>query len=363
MAIIIKAPSRYIQGAGELANLGTHGKNMGKKFFVLCSQNTKGRIEDLLTQGLQAAEKGLAWCIFSGKCTKDEIARVMDECRKAGGDVVVGAGGGKVIDTAKAVADNMDLPVIILPTVASNDAPCTAVAVIYNDEGVVIKAQFTKRNPDVVLVDSAIIAKAPERLFSAGIGDALGTWFEARACFASQSRTLARGQCSATALTIAKLCYDVLIKDGAQALADVKKGQLSPALENTIESTIYLSGVGTESGGLAAAHAVNDSLVYLPEAKKMYHGERVAFGTLVQLALEKAPEKEMDEVMNFMKATNLPMSFAQLGETSKPDEAALRKVAEAACVPTQSTKNLPFPVSVDDVYKALIEADRLGGKF
>ncbi len=360
MANIMKSPSQYIQGAGELANIGQYTKRLGSKFLVICSANTRARIERMVTDSFAAAEKEVAFCAFSGKATKDEIARVQAEGAALGCNVVVGAGGGKTIDVAKAIADNLDQPVVIVPTVASNDAPCTGLSVIYNDEGVVIKVQFTKRDPDLVLADTAILAKAPARLFASGIGDALGTWFEARACRASGAKTLARGTCSETAAMLSKLCYDILMRDGVQAMTDVKKGEATQAVENVVEATIYLSGVGTESGGLAAAHAINDSLVYVSPIKNMYHGERVAFGTLVQLVLEKAPE--LQTVLRFLKATGLPTTLADMGATH-PTEEELRKAAEAACSPKQSTRNLPFPVTADDVYAAILEADRLGREF
>ena len=363
MAIIIKAPSLYIQGQGELANLGVHVKKLGTRFFVLCSENTKEHLSVLLEQSLSAAGKEVTFCIFTGQCSLAEIERVMEACKASGCDVVLGAGGGKVIDTAKAAADTLGLPLVIVPTVASNDAPCSGIAVIYNDDGVVVKAQFTKRNPDVVLVDTAVIAKAPARLFVAGMGDALATWFEARAAHASGAKNMARGQCSHAALMMARLCYDILLRDGVQAVAGVAKGEVTPAVESVVEASIYLSGIGFESGGLAAAHAVNDALAYLPEAHGMYHGEKVAFGTLVQLFLEKAPQAECDAVMGFMKAVGLPMTLKQLGVSGEPDEAVLRKVAEAACVPTQSTKNLPVKVTAGDVYAAILEADRQGAQF
>ncbi len=358
MAIVIKSPAKYIQGKGELVNLGLHTKKLGNHFFLICSANTQTRMGAILEQSLMEAQKQLSAYLFGGECTKAEIALAMEVCQAAGCDVVIGAGGGKVIDTAKAVADNLGLPVVIVPTVASNDAPCSGIAVIYNEEGVVVKAQFTKQNPEVVLVDTGIIAQAPPRLLAAGMGDALATWFEARAVAASGAKTMARGQCSNTALTMAKLCYDILLKDGPDAMEAVTAGQVTPALENVVEACIYLSGVGFESGGLAAAHAVNDSFAHSGGAHGMYHGEKVAFGVLVQLVLEKAPQEELETVRGFMQKVGLPVTLKQLGLDAS-DEEALRKVAEAACVPTQSTKNLPFAVKPDMVYQALLDADGL----
>ena len=361
MALIIKSPSQYIQGQGELANIGQYAKRMGNKFLVICSDSTRKRIEQTITSSLAAAEKGVQFCAFSGKSTKAAIAKAQEDASASGCDVIVGAGGGSTIDTAKAVADNLGLPVIIVPTVASNDAPCTGLSVIYSEEGVVIKVQFTKRDPDLVLVDTGIIAKAPARLFASGIGDALGSWFETRAVHASGAKSLARGQCSETALAMAKLCYDMLLQYGVQAMADVKKGEATLAVERAVEASIYLSGVSAESGGLAAAHAINDSLVYVSPIKNAYHGERVGFGLLAQLVLEKS-DAELREVMGFMKAVGLPITLAEMGATA-PTEDELRKAAEAACVPTQFVRNMPFPVSVDDVYNAILTADRLGREF
>ena len=242
---------------------------------------------------------------------------------------------------------------------ASNDAPCSGVAVLYNDAGVVIKAVLMRRNPDLVLVDTGIIANAPRRLFAAGLGDALSTWFEARACKNSGARTMARGNVSNTGLMMARLCYDLLMEKGRDALAAVERHEVTPALEDVVEATIYLSGLGFENGGLAAAHAVNDGFAQEPQAHGMYHGEKVAFGTLVQLVLEKAPQEELEQVLGFLRDTGLPLTLAQLGVKEIVPE-TLKKVAEAAVVPTQSTKNLRADITAQEVYDAILEADRIG---
>lgn len=360
MSYGIKSPAKYVQGNGELANLGRNAKKMGEKFLVLCSANNKKRVGDAIEESLKSVEKEVVFCEFNGECSKAEISRVMEVVTETGCDVVIGVGGGKVIDTAKAVVTNLGgYPLIIIPTVASNDSPCSGVAVIYNEEGVVIKALLMKRNPDLVLVDTAVIAKSPKRLLVAGMGDALATWFEARACKNSGAKTMARGLCSNTALMMSKLCYDILIRDGAKALEALEAKEPNDALDNVVEACIYLSGVGFESGGLAVAHAINDGFAYVPQAHGMYHGEKVAFGTLAQLVLEKASEDEMNQVLAFMKDVGLPMTLADLGITDvKEDE--IRKVAEAACVPTQSTKNLRKDITADEVYAAIMEADKIG---
>ncbi|MEA4954126.1 MAG: glycerol dehydrogenase [Pseudoflavonifractor sp.] len=362
MSIGIKAPGKYTQGAGELSKLGMNVKKMGNKFFVLCSANTRKRIGTVIEESLRTVEKEYVFCDFNGECSKAEISRVMEEFEKAGCDVMVGAGGGKVIDTAKASAENLGgKPVVIIPTVASNDAPCSGVAVIYNEAGVVVKALLTKHNPDLVLVDTDVIAHAPARLLTAGMGDALATWFETRACKRSGAKSMARGQCSNTAYMMSKLCYDLLIQDGVAALEAVKRQESDQHLENVVEASIYLSGIGFESGGLAAAHAINDGFAYVPAAHSMYHGEKVAYGLLCQLLLEQVPQMEWDEVFGFCRAVGLPTKLADLGITEVKEE-EIRKVAEAACVPTQSTKNVRADITPDEVYAAIMKVDELGRK-
>lgn len=359
MTYAIKAPARYVQGAGELDNLGKNVKKLGTKFLVVASENSWKRFGTRVEASLAGQEKQVVFTPFHGEATKDEVFSKMEECQRQGCDVIVGMGGGKALDTAKAVAENLGLPCVILPTVASNDAPCSGVAVLYNDAGVVIKAVLMRRNPDLVLVDTDIIAHAPERLFVAGLGDALSTWFEARACKASGARTMARGNVSNTGLMMARLCYDLLLEKGRAALEAVRNQQVTPELEDVVEATICLSGLGFENGGLAAAHAINDGFAQEPQAHGMYHGEKVAFGTLTQLVLEKAPREELEQVLSFMKDVGLPMTLSQVGIKQVIPE-TLRQVAEAACVPTQSTKNLRSDITAQEVYDAILEADRIG---
>lgn len=363
MAIAMKGPGRYVQGPGERKNLGKSVKKMGSKFYLLCSPGGKRRFGDEVAQSLTDAEKEVVFGEFHGEATKNEVFAHMDAVKETGCDAVIGMGGGKVIDTAKAVAENLGgLPCIIMPTVASNDSPCSGVAVLYNEQGVVIKAVMMRRSPDLVVADTEILAHSPARLLSAGMGDALSTWFEARACLKNKVKTMARGLATETVTMMSRLCYDLLLQYGGEALDGVKRGERTEALEKIVEANILLSGIGFESGGLAAAHAINDGFAQEPQAHGMYHGEKVAFGLLTQLVLEKADKAELDQVLAFMKRVDLPMTLAQLGIKDIIEE-NLRKVAEAACVPTQSTKNLSPDITAEDVYQAILEADRIGAAY
>lgn len=360
MAIGMKAPGYYVQGAGELDKLGKYVKKLGTNFLVLLSPNNKKRIGAQIEAALTSVDKQFTFCEFGGQCSKKAIEEAMEVAKSNGCDAVIGVGGGKALDTAKAVATNLGgLVTVIIPTIASNDAPCSSVAVIYNDAGVVVKALMMIRNPDLVLVDTALIAKAPKHYLVSGMGDALSTYFEARACHRSGAKTMARGTCSETALALSKLCCDTLLKDSAKALEAVDQQIVTPELDAVVEACVYLSGVGFESGGLAAAHAINDGFAHVEQAHNASHGEKVAFGLLAQLQLEHAPENEWNTVLQYIKSVGLPYTLAGLGIVDVKEE-DIRKVAEAATVPTQFTKNVRADITADEVYDAIMAADAAG---
>ncbi len=160
-------------------------------------------------------------------------------------------------------------------------------SVIYTDSGEFDRYLMLPHNPNMVIVDTKVVAGAPARLLAAGIGDALATWFEARACSRSGASTMAGGKCTQAALALAELCYNTLVEEGEKAMLAAEQHVVTPALERIIEANTYLSGVGFESGGLAAAHAIHNGMTAVPDAHHFYHGEKVAFGTLTQLVLEK----------------------------------------------------------------------------
>ena len=357
MAKIIGSQSRYVQGKGELRNLCSHASNFGKKFFLLTSASGRKRVEPAIAEGQGDAE--LVYEVFNGECCKTEISRIMDACRQSGCDVIIGIGGGKILDTAKAAAYHLGLPVVIVPTIASTDAPCSALSVIYTDDGVFEEYLFLPASPNMVLVDTDVVSRAPARLLISGMGDALATYFEARACQQSGAANCVGGKSTKAAMALAELCYDTLMTDGVNAMLAVKENVCTKAVENIIEANTYLSGIGFESGGLAGAHAIHNGLTAIEETHSMYHGEKVAFGTLVQLVLENAPEEELEEVIDFCIEVGLPVTLAELGISEvKPDQ--IMEVAKLASADNDTLGNMPFEVTAEDVYAAVMGADALG---
>ncbi|WP_283684805.1 glycerol dehydrogenase [Parablautia sp. Marseille-Q6255] len=359
MATVFISPSRYIQGAGELKNLGKYAANFGKKALCLISPGGYKRQGDEIERSFVGTDAEVVFDYFNGECSMTEIHRLSAKVKDVSCDLVIGVGGGKIFDTAKAVAHDMKLPVIICPTIASTDAPCSALSVIYTDEGVFQEYLFLPSNPQLVLMDTDVIAKSPVRLTVAGMGDAMATYFEARACYQSGATTCAGGKVGVAALGIAKLCYDTLISEGVKAKMAVEAGARTAAVEKVIEANTLLSGIGFESGGLAGAHAIHNGLTVLEECHHMQHGEKVNFGTLTQLVLENVPEEELQELLEWMVAVGLPVTFEELGITDTSRD-HLMPAAVAACAKNETIYNMPCEITPEIVYNAMLAADAYG---
>ncbi|HJA29800.1 MAG TPA: glycerol dehydrogenase [Candidatus Olsenella pullicola] len=357
MARIFISPSKYVQGPGELTRLGEYAKAYGAHALVVISEGGLRRSGDVITASLEAAGVAHTYDSFNGECSQAEIDRLVEVFRASGADFVVGVGGGKIFDTAKAVAAAVDVPVVIVPTIAATDAPCSALSVIYTDDGQFKEYQFFKQNPNLVLMDTDVIAKSPVRLTVSGMGDALATYFEARACKRSDATTCAGGHVTEAAMALARLCYETLISDGLKAKLALEAGACTESVEKVIEANTLLSGLGFESAGLAGAHAIHNGMTALPETHAFYHGEKVAFGTLTQLVLENADE--LYEVLDFCVEVGLPVTFAQLGVKDASWERVL-EVARLACAPSDTLGNMPFEVTPEKVAAAMLAADAYG---
>lgn len=350
-------PGQYIQGRGAISELPFLIRLLGSKGIILCSKSVKDKIIPKFVS--KEISENIQIEIFNGECCEEELARITSLIRKEKADVIIGMGGGKVIDTTKITADRVNIPVIIVPTIASTDAPCSGCAVTYSPDGVFEAVHYQKKNPSAVLVDMNIIANSPVRFLVAGMGDALATWFEARSCESSQSVNECGGLTTLAGLHIAKLCYETLLEYGAMAKEANENHEITPALEYITEANILLSGIGFESSGLASAHAVHNGLTELNETHAFYHGEKVAFGVLTGLHLNGASSEEINTVYSFCESVGLPTTLSGLGITNT-DKSYIMNAAEKACAAESSIHHESCEVTPAKVLDAMIMADSFG---
>ncbi|MDD1772891.1 MAG: glycerol dehydrogenase [Methanomassiliicoccales archaeon] len=350
-------PGKYIQGVGAIGELPSLVDLLGGQGLILASPTV---IQKVLPEcGLDLNSHNINTEPFRGECCKDEIARISKIIHEKKVKVLVGMGGGKTIDTAKIAADMMGIPVMVVPTIASTDAPCSGCAVLYSNEGTFESVYYQKMNPAAVLVDLNIIVAAPTRFLVAGMGDALSTWFEARSCEATHSANECGGYGTAAGLHIAKLCFETLMEHGAKAKVDSENRVVTNAFDRIVEANILLSGLGFESAGLASAHSIHNGLTALEETHSFYHGEKVAFGVLAGLQLTKAPSEEIEAVCSFCEKVGLPTTLADIGLKDASRERVMI-AAERACAPGQPIHHEAGAISPKKVLDAMLAADAIG---
>lgn len=365
-------PTKYVQGEDELLNLGYFVKSFGDSALLIAHSDDVNRVKEKLERTAEKFNIRFVESGFCGECSRREVSRLQELAREHNCTCTIGLGGGKAIDTAKCVAEGKNL--IIVPTIAATDAPTSHSAVLYTPDGAFDDYAYFKQSPSVILIDTTIIAHAPVRFLVSGMGDALSTYFEARANVQSCTKVNAGlpcgcregvcGQAKGTkaAFALATLCYESLLEDGWKAKISCENHVVSESLEKIIETNILLSGLGFESGGLAAAHAIHDGLTILEGTHKYFHGEKVAFGTIAQLVLENAPMEELEEVLEFCLSVGLPVCLEDIGVDAITED-ELREVAEKACIPEESIYAMPFPVTVEKVAAAIKMADAIGKSY
>jgi glycerol dehydrogenase len=354
------APQRYIHGVDVLAHIGRYLSLVGaRRVALLISAGGQQRHGGVLAASLRTA--GIASVVrrFGGECSLEEIEAHSQALKTERVDCVLAVGGGKCVDAGKAVAFRLATPVVIAPTLASNDAPCSALSVLYSPAGVSTGAEFYPCSPALVVVDTGIVAAASERFLVSGMGDAMATWYEASVCLRNDHAvTMVGARPTLASVAIGEVCASTLFDRGAEAAAAVANHTVNAALEAVVEANTLLSGLGFESGGLAAAHGFAQSFTALPPTHANHlHGEMVAMGTLAQLILESRPD-DARRVARFFALVGLPVHLGHLS-IDADDAQALDTVVDAA-LGFPFIYNMPMAIDAAALRTALLAADELG---
>lgn len=344
-------PAKYIQGPGAIDQIGEIATRLGTSALVMADSIVRDLTWKNVQKSLDAADIKHHFELFSGECCRPEFTRIAQVGRGLKADLVIAIGGGKTLDAGKATAAEFGVEVITVPTIASTDAPVSSLAVEYDEQHVQVGAIFFKSSPAAVVVDSQIVANAPARLLAAGMGDALATWYEARACAASGARNFHGGNISDVGLTLSRLCRDTILEYGIAAYGNVKSNTVTEAVEKVIEANTFLSGVGFENTGVAGAHALDGALTRFAADHGSQHGERVALGILMQLMLEQ-DHAEVEVLKTFYREVGLPVSLSDLG-LAEMDEAAMARLAELVARKGSQIHKMPFEVTAASVSAAL----------
>jgi len=360
MIDLFLAPGRYIQEREILRRAGDLISPLGKKPLFLSDKLVWSKVGNILLDSLKKANLRGESEEFKGECCRQEIERVMALIKKKEIDLIVGCGGGKALDTAKAASFYLNLPVITVPTSAATCSAWSSIAPLYTKKGVYIKSLELQKSPNLALVDPEIIAQAPARLLSAGMGDALAKWCEGRV----STRGIKKDLSTEVALDLSKKSYHLIKSIGVKVKRDVEKKRCSSELDQIIQINILLTGlIGALGKGRcrsSAAHAFNYGMSIFKETRTSLHGEKVAFGIIMMLILEKRSEEEIDELLRFYSSLDLPLTLEKLGLIE--NKKMLGLLAKEICKEGSHIYRLPFPVNEEMVYEALLEANTRGKK-
>jgi len=349
-------PSGYIQGQGVLGQLGGHVRGCGSRPFCVAGKTAFSKVRSRVQASLLVAGVPLVGHDDSiTECTMAKIRSVVGAVEDIDADVVIGCGGGKAVDVAKAVADEVSVPVICVPTQCATNADGMADAVVYTEDHKFVKDLYLSRAPHIVLVDTEIVGRAPPMYLVQGMGDALAAVFE-KSAYAASLR-LRKGDDAAVnaAVAVNRKCFETLMAHGVQAKKDAGAGRITEALESVIEAIKLQSGFGFGGGGCAAAHALHNGLVLVPGIARK-HGEIVAYCTVVQMVLERRPMGEVERVIRWCRSVGLPVTPRELGDL---DLRFLAQAAQRACDPADTMQFMPFEVSPKMVMDAISEAENL----
>ncbi|WP_353233733.1 glycerol dehydrogenase [Diaphorobacter ruginosibacter] len=344
---------RYFQGPGALGLVGGMCASLGAQPVLVADATVAQLVWEPLRSGCAGHGLQLEWVESSGDVTRALVRSLVETATASGGkpDVVIAAGGGKGVDTGKAVSRELSARLVVLPTSASNDGPCSESFVYYNERHEMESVEHLPRNPDAVIVDTQVLIKAPRALLVSGIGDALCKLYEGQQARAAKGLNLFGGRGTVAAQQLSLACERVIREHAAAGLRALDAGVPDAAFENLTEGLVLLAGLAFENSGLSIAHSMTRGLTLVPRIASQLHGQQVGYGLLVQFALERRDADFMAEQLRFHRSVGLATSLRELGG-AEPDGAVIRRIAQGAMT-APHLQHFDRPLGVADFEEAM----------
>ncbi|MFT3666961.1 glycerol dehydrogenase [Piscinibacter sp.] len=347
------AAHRYYQGPGALGLVGQVAAGLGRRPLLVADAVVAQLLRERAAQSCAAQGMELRWVEVRGDVTRAMVQRLVAEAGAEGGvpDVVLAAGGGKGVDAGKAVSRELGARLIVLPTSASNDGPCSESFVYYDENHRMQSVEHLPRNPDAVIVDTAVLVKAPRALLTSGIGDALCKLYEGQQARGARGLNLFGGRSTLAAEQLSLACERVIREDAVAGLQSLSRGEPDESFERLIEALVLLAGLAFENSGLSIAHSMTRGLTRVPEIAVALHGQQVGYGLLVQFMLERRSPGFMAEQLRFHRSVGLATSLRELG-VAAPDGALYARIAEGVMT-APHLKHFEQPLAAADFEVAM----------
>ncbi|WP_081943117.1 iron-containing alcohol dehydrogenase family protein [Dickeya fangzhongdai] len=352
-------PATVLRGAGVSQQLGGICARLGSRVLVAGGHQALAAAQTLIIEQLQQAGVTLTAVEWSGEqCSVSQIERLCTRVRETDSDVLLAVGGGKALDTGKAVAFQCGIPVVTLPTIAATCAAVTPLSVRYHDDGHFHDLHHLPVAPAAVVIDSALLARAPLRWLAAGLGDTLAKWYEFRAIdnggndsgFAASSRANS------------EICFRLIEQYGEEACRAVTAGQHNDALDQVLDAIFLFAGLTSlmASGAhAAAAHALYEGFTVCDKTREFGHGLLVGFGNLCLLALEQRSDEELLAAIRLAQACAVPLTLAAICPDLSEEE--LTAIVRAS-VDAPDMATMPFTVTEQQVRQAIRRVEALAAR-
>lgn len=265
---------------------------------VVCDPITRGiageRVADLVDK--VGVETGI---VEVDEATETSVSRVED----APGDLLLGVGGGTVIDVTKLASHRTDRPFVSVPTSAAHDGICSPRASIKSDRGSSSKAAHP---PVAVVADTAIVVEAPYRMVAAGCADAISNltaildW--------ELAHRVKEEPISTSATTLCRLSAETIL-EGRDAIGPGSEEGVRTALKALIASGVGMAIAGSSRPASGAEHLWSHVLDRMLEEPAM-HGEQVGVGSIVSMHLHDGDHAKIRDALADVGA---PTTLEQLG--------------------------------------------------
>ncbi len=307
---------RYLQEAGILQNLGSEVLRLGKAPLIVGGKTALSLTRSTIEQSVAGACPRYRIETHSGTCNEEDARAFGKLALEEGFDVIVGVGGGVIMDFAKMIAHFASLPIINVPTSSATCAAYTPLSVMYTKEGRTVASFHHECEVNAVLADTDVISTQPPRLLLAGVFDAMAKYLEIKHRYRGESTDCPLGL--DFAFTLSERSFEVLSEKTDSCLSDIQNRDSGDSVEQVVFTTIaatgVISGIARGSNQCALAHKFYEiTRVLFNEASKHYlHGEIVGVGLLLQNFYNNETERNTD-LLKLMKKYSMPYRVSDLG--------------------------------------------------
>ncbi|MDJ0846636.1 iron-containing alcohol dehydrogenase family protein [Crocosphaera sp.] len=351
---LLISPTQVIQGEGTISQAGEAISRLGKRPLVVGGNHSLKLIPSYLNPVFKQFNLTASFDSYAPDCSETSLNNLGQTSKNHQADFIIGVGGGKALDTAKLLAHQQQLPIVTIPTSGATCAAWTALSNVYSHQGAFQYDVPLSRCPELLILDYNLLKTAPKRTLVAGIGDAIAKWYEASVSSGHSSATL-----TIAAVQQARVLRDLLLQKSVNALDNIGGEDWREVVNATVLLAGVIGGLGGANCRTVAAHAVHNGLTHIPAAHDALHGEKVAYGILVQLRLEEMLQGNQlaatsrQQLLKFYQEIGLPKSLEDLG-LSRVTLEELRQAALITCQPKSDIHRLPFKVSPEQLLSAMV---------